>query len=235
MPRNIFPVFRVPDEVTSHLSVEIFSLFKRYFTLFPSYAPLYVVNNNQLVMMTMTMMIITTMMMTMMMMIIMIMMTIIMMTMMIIMMMTMIMMTMMIIMMTTTTMMMIMIMTMMIMMTMMMMMTMTIIMTTTMIMMTMMIISLISYFPFMVQLSMDLVYTCHSFPLHPSLVLSTIPRQQMTNQQVLHFLRHFFLRNNQLLANHKSAFDRSFSETKTLLLFADLIGILKPRWNDSHI
>ena len=84
---------------------------------------------------------------------------------------------------------------------------------------TMMIISLISYFPFRDQLSLNLskwlVYTCHSFPLHPSLVLSTIPKQQMTNQRVLHSVwRHFFLRNNQTLANPKSAFSRSFSEKK---------------------
>ena len=84
-------------------------------------------------------------------------------------------------------------------------------------------ISLISYFPFRDQLSLDLskwlVYTCHSFPLHPSLVLSTIPKQQMTNQRVLHSVwRHFFLRNNQTLANPKSAFNRSFSEKKSLLL-----------------
>ena len=32
MPRNIFAVFRVPDEVISHMSVEMFSLFIRYVT-----------------------------------------------------------------------------------------------------------------------------------------------------------------------------------------------------------
>ena len=108
MPRNIFAVFRVPDEVISHMSVEMFSLFIRYVTLLQSYPPLYVPNYDVLVMV-----------------------------------------------------------------------------------MLMMMISLISYFPFGDQLSLDLnkrlVYTCHSFPLHPSLVLSTIPTQQMTNQRVLHF------------------------------------------------
>ena len=34
MPRNIFAVFRVPDEVISHMSVEMFSLFIRYFTYY---------------------------------------------------------------------------------------------------------------------------------------------------------------------------------------------------------
>ena len=92
-----------------------------------------------------------------------------------------------------------------------------------MVMMMMMMISLISYFPFRDQLRLDLskwlVYTCHLFPLHPSLVLSTIPTQQMTNQRVLHSVwRHFFLRNNQTLANPTSAFDRSFSEKKNSLL-----------------
>ena len=158
MPRNIFAVFRVPDEVISHMSVEMFSLFIRYVTLLQSYPPLYVPNYDVLVMV-----------------------------------------------------------------------------------MLMMMISLISYFPFGDQLSLDLskrlVYTCHSFPLHPSLVLSTIPKQQMTNQRVLHSVwRHFFLRNNQTLANPKSAFNRSFSEKK-IATIADpiLTGILKPHWNDSHI
>ena len=136
MPRNIFAVFRVPDEVISDMSVEMFSLFIRYVTLLPSYTPLYVLNYDVLVMVMMMMM-----------------------------------------------------------------------------------ISLISYFPFRDQLRLDLskwlVYTCHSFPLHPSLVLSTIPKQQMTNQRVLHSVwRHFFLRNNQTLVNPKSAFNRSFSEKK---------------------
>ena len=34
MPRNIFAVFRVRDEVISHMSVEMFSLFIRYFTYY---------------------------------------------------------------------------------------------------------------------------------------------------------------------------------------------------------
>ena len=67
MPRIICAVFRVPDEVISHMSVEMFSLVKRYFTFLPSYAPLYVLNNDLLVMVTMMimmmMMIMTTMMM----------------------------------------------------------------------------------------------------------------------------------------------------------------------------
>ena len=62
MPRNIFAVFRVPDEVISHMSVEMFSLFIRYFTLLPSFAQLYVLNNDLLVMvMMMIMMTMTTM------------------------------------------------------------------------------------------------------------------------------------------------------------------------------
>ena len=57
MPRNIIAVFRVSDEVISQMSVEMFSLFMRYFTaLLPSYAPLYVLNNDLLVMMVMMMM-----------------------------------------------------------------------------------------------------------------------------------------------------------------------------------
>lgn len=62
MPRNIFAVFRVPDEVISHMSVEMFSLFIRYFTLLPSFAQLYGLNNDLLVMvMMMIMMTMTTM------------------------------------------------------------------------------------------------------------------------------------------------------------------------------
>ena len=62
MPRNIFAVFRVPDEVISHMSVEMFSLFIRYFTLLRSFAQLYVLNNDLLVMvMMMIMMTMTTM------------------------------------------------------------------------------------------------------------------------------------------------------------------------------
>ena len=57
MPRNIFAVFRVPDEVISHMSVEMFSLFIRYFTLLPSFAQLYVLNNDLLVMVMMMIMI----------------------------------------------------------------------------------------------------------------------------------------------------------------------------------
>ena len=34
MPRNIFCSFQVPDEVISHMSVEMFSLFIRYFTYY---------------------------------------------------------------------------------------------------------------------------------------------------------------------------------------------------------
>ena len=56
MPRIIFAVFRVPDEVISHMSVEMFSLVIRYFTFLPSYAPLYVLNNDLLVMVTMMIM-----------------------------------------------------------------------------------------------------------------------------------------------------------------------------------
>ena len=56
MPRNIFAVFRVPDEVISHMSVEMFSLFIRYFTLLPSYVQLYGLNYGLLVMVTMMMM-----------------------------------------------------------------------------------------------------------------------------------------------------------------------------------
>ena len=57
MPRNIFAVFRVPDEVISDMSVEMFSLFIRYVTLLPSYTPLYVLNYDVLVMVMMMMMI----------------------------------------------------------------------------------------------------------------------------------------------------------------------------------
>ena len=56
MPRIIFAVFRVPDEVISHMSVEMFSLVIRYFTCLPSYAPLYVLNYDLLVMVTMMIM-----------------------------------------------------------------------------------------------------------------------------------------------------------------------------------
>ena len=56
MPRNIFAVFRVPDEVISHMSVEMFSLFIRYFTLLPSFAQLYGLNNDLLVMVMMMIM-----------------------------------------------------------------------------------------------------------------------------------------------------------------------------------
>ena len=59
MPRNIFAVFRVPDEVISHMSVEMFSLFIRYFTLSPSYVQLYGLNYGLLVMVTMMMMMIS--------------------------------------------------------------------------------------------------------------------------------------------------------------------------------
>ena len=69
MPRNIFAVFRVPDEVISHMSVEMFSLVIRYFTFLPSYAPLYVLNNDLLVMVTMMIMMMIMMIMMMMMMI----------------------------------------------------------------------------------------------------------------------------------------------------------------------
>ena len=75
MPRNIFAVFRAPDEVISHMSVEMFSLFIRFFTLLPSYAQLYVLNNDLLVMvMTMIMMTMTTMMLMMLMLLMMMMM-----------------------------------------------------------------------------------------------------------------------------------------------------------------
>ena len=75
MPRNIFAVFRVPDEVISHMSVEMFSLFIRYFTLLPSFAQLYVLNNDLLVMvMMMIMMTMTTMTLMMLMMMLMMMM-----------------------------------------------------------------------------------------------------------------------------------------------------------------
>ena len=57
MPRNIFAVFWVPDEVISDMSVEMFSLFIRYVTLLPSYTPLYVLNYDVLVMVMMKMMI----------------------------------------------------------------------------------------------------------------------------------------------------------------------------------
>ena len=57
MPRNIFAVFRVPDEVISDMSVEMFSLFIRYVTLLPSYTPLYVLNYDVLVMVMIMMMI----------------------------------------------------------------------------------------------------------------------------------------------------------------------------------
>ena len=75
MPRNIFAVFRAPDEVISHMSVEMFSLFIRFFTLLPSYAQLYVLNNDLLVMvMMMIMMTMTTMMLMMLMLMLMMMM-----------------------------------------------------------------------------------------------------------------------------------------------------------------